>query len=71
MLGTDAPDFSFPIVQTAFDRFLFGKTFNEMSESHGLRVTVDNVHLNERGAAVAGRLAAQWLASGSVSTVSF
>lgn len=61
LLGADAPDFSFPILRTAFDRFLFGRTFNEMSQSHGLRVTVDNVHLNERGAGVAHRLAAQWL----------
>ncbi|MFI8528402.1 SGNH/GDSL hydrolase family protein [Promicromonospora sukumoe] len=61
LLDGDAPDFSFPIIQTAFDKFLFGKTFTEMSESHGLQVTADNVHLNERGAAVAGRLAAEWM----------
>jgi len=61
LLDGDAPDFSFPIIQTAFDKFLFGKTFNDMSQSHGLQVTADNVHLNERGAAVAGRLAADWM----------
>ncbi|AGZ41031.1 SGNH/GDSL hydrolase family protein [Actinoplanes friuliensis] len=61
LLGTDAPDFSFPILQTAFDKFILDKTFTEMSESHGLKVTVDNVHLNERGAGVAHRLAAEWL----------
>lgn len=57
-----APDFSFPIIRTAFDRFVFGRSFNDMSDSHGLRVTADNVHLNERGAAVAQRLAGDWLA---------
>ncbi|PUB23463.1 lysophospholipase L1-like esterase [Promicromonospora sp. AC04] len=61
LLDGDAPEFSFPIIQTAFDKFLFGKTFNEMSASHDLQVTADNVHLNERGAAVAGRLAAGWM----------
>ncbi|MFJ3404739.1 SGNH/GDSL hydrolase family protein [Promicromonospora sp. NPDC090134] len=61
LLDGDAPEFSFPIIQTAFDKFLLGKTFNEMSASHGLQVTADNVHLNERGAAVAGRLAADWM----------
>ncbi|WP_285102110.1 GDSL-type esterase/lipase family protein [Promicromonospora sp. MEB111] len=61
LLDGDAPDFSFPIIRTAFDKFLFGRTFNEMSAGHGLQITADNVHLNERGAAVAGRLAAGWM----------
>lgn len=61
LLDDEAPEFSFPILGTAFDRFLWGKTFNEMSDRHGLQVTADNVHLNERGAAVAGQLAAAWV----------
>jgi acyl-CoA thioesterase-1 len=60
-LDGDAPDFSFPIVQTAIDRYLFDKEFIEISESHGLQYLADNVHLNERGAAIAGDLAAEWL----------
>lgn len=63
LLDGEAPEFTFPIIETAFDRFLLGKTFNEMSEKHGLQVTADNVHLNERGALVAGRLAADWMAA--------
>ncbi|WP_166793175.1 SGNH/GDSL hydrolase family protein [Cryobacterium lactosi] len=60
-LTGDAPDFTFPIVQTAFDLFLFDKEFIEISESHGLQYLVDNVHMNERGAAIAGDLTAEWL----------
>lgn len=59
----DPPPFSFPIVQTAMDRFLLGRSFTEMSDARGLVVTADNVHLNERGAAVAQRLAGDWLAA--------
>jgi acyl-CoA thioesterase I len=64
LIGPGAPDFSFPIVRTAFDRFLLGHTFADISRRHGLTVTADNVHLNERGAAVAQRLAADWIAQG-------
>lgn len=60
-LTGDAPDFTFPVVQTAFDLFLFDKEFIEISESHGLQYLVDNVHLNERGAAIAGDLTTEWL----------
>jgi acyl-CoA thioesterase-1 len=60
-LDGDAPDFNFPIIQTAIDLYLFDKEFIEISESHGLQYLVDNVHLNERGAAIAGDLAAEWL----------
>ncbi len=46
-----------------FRRLVLRRSWDEISEAHGLALLTDHVHLNDRAAAVVAELVAEWLAS--------
>ena len=44
-------------------RLVLRRSWDEVSEAHGLALLTDHVHLNDRAAAVVAELIADWLAA--------
>jgi acyl-CoA thioesterase-1 len=60
--GTQPGSFGFPLaLRTAFEHYVLGRTWDEVTAGNGLTVLTDHIHLSDRAGAIVEDLVAQWL----------
>ena len=53
----------FGILKSMFKRYLFGRSWDDISQSNGFELLTDHVHLNSKGAEIAARLIEEFILS--------